>query len=148
VLDRNGKDKIMTMGCYGIGVSRVVAATIEQNYDDQGIIWPLSLAPFQLSLIPINMTKSEVVKSYCEEIYQRLTEQGIEVLFDDRNLRPGMMFADHELIGIPHRLVVSERGLNTGNLEYKSRTDKESQNIELFEVEPFLLNAITLSNPD
>ena len=147
VLDQNGKDKIMTMGCYGIGVSRVVAATIEQNYDDQGIIWPLSLAPFQLSLIPINMGKSEMVKSFCEEIYQRLSEKGIEVLFDDRNLRPGMMFADHELIGIPHRLVVSERGLKAGNLEYKSRLDKDSQNIEVSDIETFLLNALDLNNP-
>tara|TARA_R110002049_G_scaffold124479_1_gene280025 strand:+ start:105078 stop:106796 length:1719 start_codon:yes stop_codon:yes gene_type:complete len=147
VLDQNGKDKIMTMGCYGIGVSRVVAATIEQNYDDQGIIWPLSLAPFQLSLIPINMTKSEAVKTYCEDIYQRLTAKGIEVLFDDRNLRPGMMFADHELIGIPHRLVVSERGLKAGSLEFKSRTDKDSQAIEISNVENFLLSTITLSSP-
>ncbi len=146
VLDQNGKDKIMTMGCYGIGVSRVVAATIEQNYDDQGIIWPLSLAPFQLSLIPINMAKSEMVKSFCEEIYQRLSEKGIEILFDDRNLRPGMMFADHELIGIPHRLVVSERGLKAGSLEYKSRTDKDSQNIEVGNIEAFLLNALTLNH--
>ena len=138
VLDQNGKDKIMTMGCYGIGVSRVVAATIEQNYDDQGIIWPHSLAPFQLSLIPINMTKSDTVKSFCEDIYERLTAQGIEVLFDDRNLRPGMMFADHELIGIPQRLVVSERGLKTGTLEYKARTDSESQNVEVSSIESFL----------
>ena len=144
VLDQNGKDKIMTMGCYGIGVSRVVAATIEQNYDDQGIIWPLSLAPFQLSLIPINMAKSDAVKSYCEDIYQRLIEKGLEVFFDDRNIRPGMMFADHELIGIPHRLVVSERSLKAGNLEYKSRTDKDSQNIEVSNIETFLLDTIFL----
>ena len=116
VLDQNGKDKIMTMGCYGIGISRVVAATIEQNYDDQGIIWPQSLAPFQLSIVPINLTKSETVKSFCEEIYQRLTAKGIEVLFDDRNLRPGMMYADHELIGIPHRQVVRERGLKENSI--------------------------------
>ena len=146
VLDQQGKDKIMTMGCYGIGVSRVVAAAIEQNYDDQGIIWPSSLAPFQLSLIPINMTKSDKVKAYCEEIYQRLTAKGIEVLFDDRNLRPGMMFNDHELIGIPHRLVVSERGLKAGNLEYKARTDDDSQTIEVAKVETFLLKAIALPN--
>ena len=111
VLDQQGKEKIMTMGCYGIGVSRVVAATIEQNHDEKGIIWPLSLAPYQVSLIPINMFKSETVKSFCEELYDSLTSLGIEVLFDDRNLRPGMMFADHELIGIPHRVVVSERSL-------------------------------------
>ncbi|MDW3096339.1 MAG: proline--tRNA ligase [Gammaproteobacteria bacterium] len=143
VLDQNGKEKIMTMGCYGIGVSRIVAATIEQNYDDHGIIWPLSLAPFQLSLIPINMSKSETVKSYCEDIYQRLSKKGIEVLFDDRNLRPGMMFADHELIGIPHRLVVSERGLKAGRLEYKYRTDKDSKDIEVSDVETFLVKLIT-----
>lgn len=146
VLGQNGKDKVMTMGCYGIGVSRVVAATIEQNYDDHGIVWPLSLAPFQLSLIPINMTKSETVKAYCEKIYQRLTDKGVEVLFDDRNLRPGMMFADHELIGIPHRLVVGERGLKAGSLEYKARTDEDSQNIEVADVENFLLSAITSNN--
>ena len=146
VLDQNGKDKIMTMGCYGIGISRVVAATIEQNYDDQGIIWPQSLAPFQLSIVPINLTKSETVKSFCEEIYQRLTAKGIEVLFDDRNLRPGMMFADHELIGIPHRLVVSERGLKAGSLEYKARTDEDSKNIEVSDIEAYLLKAITSSN--
>ena len=145
VLDQNGKEKIMTMGCYGIGVSRIVAATIEQNNDDQGIIWPLTLAPFQLSLIPINMTKSDAVKSYCEDIYQRLSMKGIEVLFDDRNLRPGMMFADHELIGIPHRLVVGERGLKAGSLEYKSRTADDSQDISVSEVESFLIEVITSS---
>ncbi len=142
VLDQNGKEKIMTMGCYGIGVSRVVAATIEQNYDDKGIIWPLSLAPFQLSLIPINMSKSEAVQIFCENIYQKLCQQNIEVLFDDRNLRPGMMFADHELIGIPHRLVISERGLKAGTLEYKSRTDNDSTNIDVTEIEAFLVKAI------
>lgn len=142
VLDQNGKEKIMTMGCYGIGVSRVVAATIEQNYDDKGIIWPLSLAPFQLSLIPINMSKSEAVQIFCENIYQKLCQQNIEVLFDDRNLRPGMMFADHELIGIPHRLVISERGLKAGTLEYKSRTDNDSTNIDVTEIEAFLVKTI------
>ena len=144
VLDQNGKEKIMTMGCYGIGVSRVVAATIEQNYDDQGIIWPLSIAPFQLSLIPINMAKSEAVKTYCEELYQRLTKLGIEVLFDDRNLRPGMMFADHELIGIPHRLVVSDKGLKTGQLEYKSRTGVDNESIQIDQVESVLIDRITV----
>ena len=144
VLDDNGKEKIMTMGCYGIGVSRVVAATIEQNYDDQGIIWPLTIAPFQLSLIPINMAKSEAVKTYCEELYQRLSNLGIEVLFDDRNLRPGMMFADHELIGIPHRLVVSEKGLKTGQLEYKSRIGVDNESIDIDQVESVLMSRITV----
>lgn len=144
VLDKNGKEIIMTMGCYGIGVSRVVAATIEQHYDDQGIIWPLSIAPFQLSLIPINMMKSEAVKSYCEDLYQKLTNKGVEILFDDRNLRPGMMFTDHELIGIPHRLVVSEKGLDKGQLEYKSRSGDRNETINIDQVEDFLLDVITV----
>ena len=144
VLDQNSKEKIMTMGCYGIGVSRVVAATIEQNYDEQGIIWPLSIAPFHLSLIPINMTKSEAVKQYCEDLYQRLSSRGIEVLFDDRNLRPGMMFADHELIGIPHRLVVSTKGLEKGELEYKSRNSENNQAISIDNVEQFLVSVTTV----
>lgn len=144
VLDQAGKDKIMTMGCYGIGVSRVVAATIEQNHDDQGIIWPLSLAPFQLSLIPINMAKSKSVQSYCEDLYDRLVAQGIEVLLDDRNLRPGMMFTDHELIGIPHRIVISERGLKAGTLEYKSRIDGGNQYIDISQIESFVLKNISL----
>ncbi len=144
VLDENGKEKIMTMGCYGIGVSRVVAATIEQNYDEQGIIWPLPISPFQLSLIPINMTKSEAVATYCENLYRQLSNKGIEILFDDRNLRPGMMFADHELIGIPHRIVVSEKGLNAGNLEYRARSSDSNQSIPIDQVESFLINAITV----
>ena len=134
----------MTMGCYGIGVSRVVAATIEQNYDEQGIIWPLPIAPFQLSLIPINMAKSEAVATYCENLYQQLSNKGIEILFDDRNLRPGMMFADHELIGIPHRLVVSEKGLSVGDLEYRSRSSDNNKSIPIDQVESFLINTITV----
>jgi len=144
VLDQNGKEAIMTMGCYGIGVSRVVAATIEQNFDGQGIIWPLSIAPFQLSLIPINITKSEVVKTFCETLYENLYNQGIEVLFDDRNLRPGMMFADHELIGIPHRLVVSEKGINAGHVEYKSRSSETSETINIDQIDVFLNGVITV----
>jgi len=144
VLDQNGKEAIMTMGCYGIGVSRVVAATIEQNFDGQGIIWPLSIAPFQLSLIPINITKSEVVKTFCETLYENLCNHGIEVLFDDRNLRPGMMFADHELIGIPHRLVVSEKGINAGHVEYKSRSSETSETINIDQIDVFLNGVITV----
>ena len=136
VLDQNGKDNIVTMGCYGIGVSRVVAAAIEQNYDDKGIIWPQSLAPFQLSICPINMHKSDMTKDFCEKLYTQLTQRGYEVLFDDRNARPGQMFADHELIGIPLRLVISERGLSNDSVEVKLRCDEDSQNIatdDLFE---------------
>ncbi len=142
VLDQQGKEKVMTMGCYGIGVSRVVAATIEQNHDDQGIIWPISLAPFQLSLIPINMAKSEDVKEFCESLYRSLTLAGIEVLFDDRNIRPGMMFADHELIGIPHRVVVSDRGLKKDTLEYKARSDAENREISTSQIQNFLVENI------
>ncbi len=138
VLDQQGKERIMTMGCYGIGVSRAVAATIEQNHDEKGIIWPLSLAPYQVSLIPINMFKSETVKTFCEELYESLTALGIEVLFDDRNLRPGMMFADHELIGIPHRIVVSERSLKENTVEYKSRKESESRELKTTEINTFL----------
>ena len=142
VLDQQGKEKIMTMGCYGIGVSRVVAATIEQNHDNQGIIWPISLSPFQLSLIPINMAKSEAVKAFCESLYQSLSLAGIEVLFDDRNLRPGMMFADHELIGIPHRVVVSDRGLKNEMLEYKARTDTDNKEVSTTQIQQFLIDTI------
>ena len=131
VLDQNGKKTILTMGCYGIGVSRVVAATIEQNFDDHGICWPPALAPFQISIIPINMNKSDQVRSFCEELYSELLTQGIEVLLDDRKARPGIMFADHDLIGIPHRVVVSERNLEKGVLEYKGRRDEESREISI-----------------
>ena len=143
VLDKDGKDKIVTMGCYGIGVSRVVAAAIEQNHDDRGIIWPASLAPFQLSLLPINMEKSEQVKTFCEKLYADLLRQGIEVIFDDRNIRPGQMFADHELIGIPHRLVVSDRGLKSGTVEYQARTDETSRDVNLDQIESLLKDALT-----
>jgi prolyl-tRNA synthetase len=109
------------MGCYGIGVSRVVAAAIEQNHDDRGIIWPRTIAPFEVVLVPVNAHKSARVKEKAEEIYQQLTEAGIDVLIDDRGLRPGVAFADMDLIGIPHRLILGERGLDNGVIEYKSR---------------------------
>ncbi len=129
ILDQNGKKTVVTMGCYGIGVSRVVAATIEQNFDGRGICWPPALAPFQVSIVPINMDKSDKVRSFCEQLYSDLLTQGIEVLLDDRKARPGIMFADHDLIGIPHRVVISERNLEKGMLEYKGRTDEESREI-------------------
>jgi prolyl-tRNA synthetase len=130
VLAENGKPDIMTMGCYGIGVTRVVAASIEQNHDENGIIWPDALAPFQLSIVPINYHKAEEVKQEADALYTQLIEAGYDVLLDDRNMRPGAMFADHELLGIPHRIVISDRGLKEGQLEFKSRTDSESSNIE------------------
>ena len=128
----------MTMGCYGIGVSRVVAAAIEQNYDDNGIIWPDAIAPFQVVLIPMNMHKSQRLQAAAEDLYQHLRKAGIDVLFDDRKERAGVMFADMDLIGIPHRLVLGERGLDKGEIEYKQRRATDIQQIAIDEVVGFL----------
>ncbi|GAB3681544.1 proline--tRNA ligase [Salinisphaera aquimarina] len=130
VLDENGKAVTPQMGCYGFGVSRIVAAAIEQCHDDSGICWPTAIAPFELAIIPIKADKSAAVREACETLYAECRAAGIDVAFDDRGLRPGPMFADAELIGIPHRIVVSDRGLEAGTLEYKGRRDSESQNIE------------------
>jgi prolyl-tRNA synthetase len=138
VLNENGKATIMEMGCYGIGVSRVVAAAIEQNHDDNGIIWPEAIAPFALALIPLNMNKSELVAEKTEQLYQSLKALGIDVLMDDRNERPGSKFADMELIGIPHRIVISDRGLQNGTLEYKGRRDSDNLDIHLDNVIEFI----------
>ena len=130
-LDENGEAVTLYMGCYGIGVSRIVAAAIEQNHDDRGIIWPGALAPYQLALIPINAHKSQRLRTAVEDLYQRLVDGGIDVLLDDRKERPGVMFADMELIGIPHRFVFSERGLDNNTLEYKGRRDEQRVDIPL-----------------
>jgi prolyl-tRNA synthetase len=127
IQDQNGKDIAMAMGCYGIGVTRIVGAAIEQNNDENGIIWPEPLAPFDVVLIPINMHRSERLREAAEALYAELEGQGIEVLFDDRDVRPGVKFADAELIGVPHRLVISERGLDAGELEYRHRRDDDSR---------------------
>jgi prolyl-tRNA synthetase len=127
VQDQDGKDCAMAMGCYGIGVTRIVGAAIEQNHDERGIIWPEPLAPFQVVLIAINIHKSERLRDAADRLYSELIGQGIEVLFDNRDARPGVKFADAELIGIPHRLVISERGLDAGELEYRHRRDPESR---------------------
>ena len=127
VLNENGKSIPMIMGCYGIGVSRVVAAAIEQNHDDKGIIWPAAMAPFQLAIIPLNMQKSEAVARCASELYEACLKAGMEVLLDDRNERPGVKFADMELIGIPHRVVIGDRALADGQVEYKARTDEDSR---------------------
>ena len=119
VLDENGRESVMLMGCYGIGVSRVVAAAIEQNHDDKGILWPEPIAPFRVALLPMAMKKSYRVAAACEALYTEFQAAGIEVLFDDRDARPGVMFADMELIGIPHRVVVGEKNLDVGMVEYK-----------------------------
>ncbi|WP_151705406.1 proline--tRNA ligase [Nitrincola alkalilacustris] len=138
VLDENGKAAIMEMGCYGIGVTRVVAASIEQNHDENGIIWPLALAPFTVALVPLNYDKSEAVQVKSDELYAQLQAAGIDVLLDDRKERPGVKFADMELIGVPHRVVISERGLGNGQLEYKGRRDGESQDIAVDQLVSFL----------
>lgn len=134
VLTESGKGQVMTMGCYGIGVSRVVAATIEQNHDDSGIIWPQSIAPFEVVLVPVNAHKSQRVRDKAEEIYQQLLAAGVDILLDDRGLRPGVAFADMELIGIPHRLILGERGLDNGMIEYKHRATGEADEFALDDV--------------
>ena len=130
-LDENGKSQMMEMGCYGIGVSRIVAAAIEQNFDERGIALPAAMAPFQIAIAPIGFRKSEIVRNAAEQLYAELSEAGIEVLLDDRDERPGVMFADMELIGIPHRIVIGERGLKDGNVEYQGRRDTAAQIITL-----------------
>ncbi|MDP2098325.1 MAG: proline--tRNA ligase [Methylobacter sp.] len=138
VINEGGKNQIMTMGCYGIGISRVVAAAIEQNHDAKGIIWPSNLAPFQVALCPMNMHKSERLKEASEKLYQELLAAGIDVLFDDRKVRAGFMFSDMELIGIPHCIVVGDRGLDSGTVEYKARTGDANEEIPFAEVIGFL----------
>ncbi len=139
VLDENGKSVIMPMGCYGIGVSRVVAAAIEQNYDDRGIIWPASIAPFDVALIPLNLKKSPREGELCERLYAELIAAGFDVLYDDREKeRLGVKLADAELIGIPHRILVTEKGIDAGILEYKGRRDSEAREIAITGLLSFL----------
>ena len=138
VLDESGKEVKLYMGCYGIGVTRIVAAAIEQNHDDRGIIWPEPIAPFNVVLVPMGMQKSERVREVADRLYAEFTAAGIEVLYDDRDARPGVKFADAELLGIPHRLVVGERGLEAGKLEYRSRRDTESQEFPLDDALTFI----------
>ena len=139
VLDENGKSVVMPMGCYGIGVTRVVAAAIEQNHDDRGIIWPAAIAPFQVALVPVNIKKSPRERELAEQLYAELTAAGIEVLFDDREKeRLGVKLADSELLGIPHRIVLAARGMDNGVLEYKGRGDAENSEVPMAEVVAFL----------
>ncbi|TMX31917.1 proline--tRNA ligase [Vibrio sp. Hep-1b-8] len=134
VLGPDGKNVILEMGCYGIGVSRVVASAIEQNHDKYGIIWPDALAPFQVAIVPMNMHKSEEVKEAAEKLYAELTAMGIEVLFDDRKERPGVMFSDMELIGIPHTIVIGDRSMKEGNFEYKNRRNGEKTAVAMADI--------------
>jgi prolyl-tRNA synthetase len=129
VLDEQGKALTMFMGCYGIGVTRVVAAAIEQNHDANGILWPEAIAPFQVVLVPINYQKSTLVQETADSLYEQFSTAGIDVLLDDRDARPGVKFADSELLGIPHRIVIGERGLAAGVLEYRHRSAAESTEI-------------------
>jgi prolyl-tRNA synthetase len=126
VLDEQGRETALYMGCYGIGVTRIVAAAIEQNHDARGIIWPDPIAPFQVVLVALNLQKSAKVREVSDRLYAEFLAAGIEVLYDDRDARPGVKFADAELLGIPHRLVVADRGLEAGKLEYRHRRDSAS----------------------
>lgn len=132
VLNEEGKHQIMTMGCYGVGVSRIVAAAIEQNHDEYGIVWPAAIAPFEVALVPMNMHKSTRIQEVTEQLYQALRQAGIEVLFDDRKERPGVMFADMELMGVPHHIVIGERNLDNNQVEYKCRRSGEKS---LFDIQ-------------
>jgi len=138
VLDESGKETPLLMGCYGIGVTRLVAAAIEQNHDDHGIIWPIPIAPFQVVLVPLNLQRSDRVRELTERLYTDFTAAGIEVLYDDRDARPGVKFSDAELLGIPHRLVIADRGLDAGTLEYRGRRDAESTQFPLAEALVFI----------
>lgn len=131
VCDESGKARSMLMGCYGIGISRIVAAAIEQNHDEQGILWPEPLAPFQIAFIPVNLHKSDRLKKVCEKIYSELVAAGYDVLYDDRQERPGVLFADCDLIGIPHRLVLGDKGLDANIIEYKARNSSETKELPL-----------------
>tara|TARA_R110002111_G_scaffold1403_2_gene9559 strand:+ start:10792 stop:12531 length:1740 start_codon:yes stop_codon:yes gene_type:complete len=144
VLDENGKTVIMDMGCYGIGVSRIVAASIEQNHDDKGIIWPDAIAPFQVAIVTLNAHKTPIVAEAGEKLYEQLRQAGYDVLLDDRKERPGVKFADMELIGIPHRFVISDRGLAAGTLEYKGRRDADKQDVAVADALALLVNASPL----
>ena len=137
-LDENGQSQVMEMGCYGIGVSRIVGAAIEQGNDDKGIIFPLSMAPFAVVICPIGLDKSEAVKQAAFDLYKQLLQAGVDVLLDDRGERPGVMFAESDLMGIPHRVVIGDRGLAEGKVEYKGRTDAEAQNLQVADCVAFL----------
>ncbi|MBT7108380.1 MAG: proline--tRNA ligase [Methylococcales bacterium] len=146
VSNEAGKNQVMTMGCYGIGISRIVAAAVEQAHDDKGILWSEQLAPFQVALCPMNMHKSVRLREAAEKLYHALLAAGIDVLFDDRKVRAGFMFSDMELIGIPHRIVIGDKSLDANQVEYRARTDSENRFITLDEIVPFLVSACNKPN--
>jgi len=141
-LDQQGKSQPMVMGCYGIGVTRLLGAAIEQGHDERGIIWPISMAPFEVVICPMNYDKSEAVKATADQLHEQLLTAGIDVVLDDRGERPGAMFADWELIGAPFRVVIGERGLADSLVEFKGRTDAESQNIPISEIKDKVIAAV------
>lgn len=142
VLNEQGKSQAMEMGCYGMGVTRMVAAAIEQNHDDKGIIWPANIAPFSVAILPMNYQKSERVKRAADELYDALQAQGIEVILDDRKVRPGFMMSDFELLGVPHQVIIGDRSLDENNVEYRSRIDMASTKISRDTIESFLMEKI------
>ena len=142
VLNEQGKSQAMEMGCYGMGVTRMVAAAIEQNHDDKGIIWPANIAPFQVAILPMNYLKSERVKRAADELYENLKAQGVEVILDDRKVRPGFMMSDFELLGIPHQVIIGDRSLDENQVEYRNRTDMESLKISRDTIESILVEKI------
>ena len=142
IINEKGKQVYMAMGCYGIGVSRIVAAAIEQNNDEKGIIWPKSIAPFHLVIIALNIKKSNIVREAANQLYAQAKEVDIDVLLDDRAERPGIKFADMELIGIPHQIIIGENSLKEGKVEYRARTAKEKRELSIHEAIPELQNLI------
>jgi prolyl-tRNA synthetase len=143
VLNEQGQQTTLEMGCYGIGVTRIVAAAIEQSHDEKGIIWPAAMAPFQVILLPMNYAKSERIRTASEKLYHELQAAGIEVLFDDRNERAGILFAEAELLGIPHRIVMGEKSLDAGKVEYQARKGGQVQEVALEEIVGFIVKSLS-----
>jgi prolyl-tRNA synthetase len=141
-LDENGKPQLMQMGCYGIGITRILGAAIEQNYDQKGIIWPAAIAPFEVVLCPMGYDRNEAVKAEADKLYAALTKAGVDVILDDRGERPGVMFADWELIGVPHRIVIGERGLKDGTVEYQGRRDSAATAVPVEQMAGFIRNKL------
>jgi prolyl-tRNA synthetase len=137
-LDDQGKERVFEMGCYGIGVTRIVGAAIEQGHDDRGIVWPDPIAPFRVAIVPLGYRRSEAVRKHADELYARLQAAGVEVLLDDRDERPGVLLADVELIGIPHRVVIGDRGLKDGRIEYQRRSDTAPTSVPAADAAAFL----------
>jgi prolyl-tRNA synthetase len=144
-LDAAGQSHLIEMGCYGIGVTRVVAAAIEQNHDERGIVWPAAMAPFAVAIAPVGYDRSEAVRQLADRLHDELAAAGIEVLLDDRGERPGVMFADLELIGIPHRVTIGDRGLKDGRVEFQSRRDATATPVPVVEIATFVKGKLGLA---